>query len=253
MSGAAIPGQRLGHSSAVPRTGATIALHHRRVRVRGKLVAMAVLAAVVASALLLVTGRAGAGGDVCRERAAAAEERRELVTGAGAEVLVIGDSYSVGLGVKPAESWPTRLSGRVRVDGFSGSGFSYAASGCPGVDFATRAQTAVRDDSGLVVVQGGLNDFDQPVAEIESGFDRLMKEIGGREVLVVGPVSAPVRADAVPKVDAVLARLAEEHGATYLPMRDLELPYLPDLLHLTPEGHRMFGDVVAEAVADATG
>lgn len=217
--------------------------------VRGKLVATAVLAALVASVLLLVSGRAGAGGDGCRERAAAAEERRELVTGSGPETLVIGDSYSVGLGVKPAESWPTRLPGRVRVDGFSGSGFSYAASGCPGVDFATRARSAVRDDTGLVVVQGGLNDFDQPVAELESGFERLLKEVGDRRVLVVGPPSAPERADAVPELDAVLARLAEEHGADYLPMRDLELPYLSDRLHLTVEGHRMFGDVVAEAVA----
>lgn len=171
------------------------------------------------------------------------------MTGSGPETLVIGDSYSVGLGVKPAESWPTRLTGRVRVDGFSGSGFSYAASGCPGVDFATRAHSAVRDGSGLVVVQGGLNDFDQPVAEIESGFDRLMEEVGDRRVLVVGPPSAPERAYAVPTVDAVLARLAEEYGAAYLPMRDLKLPYLPDRLHLTAEGHRMFGDVVAEAVA----
>lgn len=217
----------------------------------GALVA-GLVAVLAAASIAVLAGRAGAD-DACARFTRSAEERRELVTGAGADVLVIGDSYSVGLGVKPAESWPTRLPGRVRVDGFSGSGFSYAASGCPGVDFATRARTAVRDDSRLVVVQGGLNDFDQPVAEIESGFDRLMKEIGDRRVLVVGPPAAPERADAVPMVDAVLARLAEEYGAAYLPMRDLDLPYLPDQLHLTPEGHARFGDVVAEAVADLRG
>lgn len=217
---------------------------------------MAVLATVVVVGLVagivaVATGRAGAS-DGCATRQAAAEERRELVTGTGAEVLVIGDSYSVGLGVKPAESWPTRLSGRVRVDGFSGSGFSADASDCPGVDFATRAGTAVREATGLVVVQGGLNDFDQPASQIEAGFERLMRAIGDRPVLVVGPPSAPGRSGAVPAIDALLARLSREYGAAYLPMRDLDLRYLPDELHLTVEGHWMFGDAVASEVVSRT-
>lgn len=246
MSGTAI--RDFDNSLSIGRTAAPFMSHPPGVHRRGLvLVATVVVAGLVAAIVAVATGRAGAT-DVCRDFRTAAEERRELVTGAGAEILVIGDSYSVGLGVKPAESWPTRLPGRVRVDGFSGSGFSYAASGCPGVDFATRAATAVRDRTGLVVVQGGLNDFDQPASEIEDGFARLMKDIGDREVLVVGPPSAPLRADAVPDVDAVLARLAEEYGAAYLPMRDVDLTYLPDELHLTAEGHARFGDVVADAV-----
>lgn len=209
--------------------------------------ATAVVAVLVAAVIAVLTARAGAD-DACTRFSKAADERRALVTGSGPETLVIGDSYSVGLGVKPAESWPTRLPGRVRVDGFSGSGYSYAASGCPGVDFATRAETAVRPATGLVVVEGGLNDFDQPVSEIDAGFRRLMKVIGDRPVLVVGPADAPSRAEQVPVLDEQLSLLAKEYGARYLPMSDLVLPYLDDGLHLTAEGHRIFGDRVAAAL-----
>ena len=206
--------------------------------------AAAVVAVLVAAVMAVLTARAGAD-DTCARFSKAAEERRALVTGSGQETLVIGDSYSVGLGVKPAESWPTRLPGRVRVDGFSGSGYSYAASGCPGVDFATRAETAVRPATGLVVVEGGLNDFDQPASEIDAGFRRLMKVLGDRPVLVVGPADAPSRADHVPVLDEQLARLSEEYGVRYLPMSDLDLPFLPDGLHLTAAGHQVFGDRIA--------
>jgi acyl-CoA thioesterase I len=212
-------------------------------------VATVVVAALVAAAVAIATGRAGASNG-CVAGHAAADDRSELVTGAGPETLVIGDSYSVGLGVKPAESWPTRLPGTVRVDGFSGSGFSAEASGCAGVDFATRAETAVRDTTRLVVVQGGLNDFDQPAAEIEAGFYRLMRLIGDRPVLVVGPPDAPARSAEVPDIDELLARLTKEYGAAYLRMRDHDLTYLPDALHLTVEGHRRFGDIVAGALAE---
>lgn len=210
-----------------------------------------VVAAVAVLTLAVVADRAGAS-EQCVRFTAAADQRRALVTGTGKDVVVIGDSYAVGLGVLPAESWPTRLAGQVRVDGFSGSGFSVGASGCPGVDFANRAASAVRAATDLVVVQGGLNDFDQPEADVEAGFDRLVEALddvpGDRPVVVVGPPDAPERSGTVPDVDALLERLAADHGLTYVSMRGLSLPYLPDDLHLTPRGHRMFGQAVAKAV-----
>ena len=81
------------------------------------------LIVAVVTAGLLVMARAGADTDRCNDRRTAARQRAQLVTGSGDAVLVIGDSYSVGLGVGADRSWPTRLPGRVQVDGFSGSGF----------------------------------------------------------------------------------------------------------------------------------
>jgi acyl-CoA thioesterase-1 len=158
---------------------------------------------------------------------------------------VIGDSWSVGLGLASSEmSWPSRLPGEVHVAGFSGTGLSNTA-GCAGESFAERAGAAVPDDASLVVVEGGLNDYDQPPAAIAAGFGRLMAALAGHRVVVVGPASAPSRADAIPRVDALLSALATTYGVGYVSTADLALPYLPDGLHLTAVGHRLFGDAVA--------
>lgn len=186
----------------------------------------------------------------CARFAKTSAARAAEDTGAGAPVVVIGDSYSVGLGLdRPMRSWTAHLDGRVRVAGFSGSGFSAGASGCGEVSYADRAPEAVDGSPALVVVQGGLNDFDQTDADIGSGFGRLMRALGDRPVVVVGPVLAPSRAAAVPRVDRLLERLAREHGVTYVRTTGLRLEYLPDRLHLTEAGHRTLGEYVAERVA----
>jgi len=174
-----------------------------------------------------------------------------IVTGDGEPVLVIGDSWSVGLGQDDlARSWAAGLPGEVHVAGFSGSGFSAGASGCGRVSFADRATTALATRPQLVVVEGGLNDFNQPAAAIERGFRDLMADLAGHPVVVVGPAAAPARADAVPRVDELLADLSEAFGVPYVATSDLELDYLADRLHLTEGGHEEFGAAVAERIAE---
>jgi acyl-CoA thioesterase I len=222
------------------------------VHIRGAwFVAVGLVASVAATGLLVMT-RAGADTDHCADFRAAARERAELVTGEGDDVFVIGDSYSVGLGVHATQSWPTRLVGRVEVEGFSGSGFSRGASPCGDVSYGARAARNLPERSErpeVVVVEGGLNDFDQPRRAIRDGFANLMTELDGRRVLVVGPAPAPARAAAAPGIDALLERLSQRYGVGYLSMIDAELSYLADDLHLTPEGHREFGDRVATALS----
>jgi acyl-CoA thioesterase-1 len=223
-------------------------------RLRVHLVVTLIAVALLAAISLQLTGRAiGDDADRCARFAGSSADRASLDAGSGPLVAVIGDSYSVGLGLdRPARSWPSRLPGRVHVDGFSGSGFSARASGCGRVSFADRAATAARG-ADLVVVEGGLNDTDRSDAEIRAGFERLMASLAGRDVLVVGPVAAPARAAAVGRVNALLAWLAADAGAAYLPMTDLALPYLDDRLHLTEAGHDTFGERVADAVDAALG
>ena len=100
-----------------------------------------------------------------------------------------------------------------------------------------------------MVIEGGLNDFDRTEAEITAGFTRLVRAVGDRPLLVVGPPPAPFRGRYVARVDALLGDLAARHGATYLSMKDADLPYLDDGLHLTPAGHEEFGDLVAGRIA----
>ncbi|MDN4171556.1 SGNH/GDSL hydrolase family protein [Nocardioides sp. SOB77] len=228
-------------------------------RPSGRSLALALCLLLVVGVLLvqLAERARGDGTNRCERFTADSAERAEIVTGAGRDVVVIGDSWSAGLGLDEiGTSWPSRLAGRVRVAGFSGSGFSAGASACgPSVSFAERAAGALRGPVDLVVVEGGLNDVDQPDAAIRAGFERLMDRVearaGGAPVVVVGPATAPSRAARVPRVDQLLAGLAEQHAATYVPTSGLDLAYLDDRLHLTPEGHRAFGDAVAAAIAAA--
>jgi acyl-CoA thioesterase-1 len=214
---------------------------------RRGLVLVALLIAVLS---VYVAARAGGAKPTrCERFSAAAAARADEVTGSGRRVVVIGDSYSAGLGLTDITgSWPTRLPGEVHVAGFSGSGFAAHASPCGRVSFADRAPAALRGGADLVVVEGGLNDSDQPPAAVRAGFRRLMAELDGHPVVVVGPVAAPSRASAVPRVDGLLSSLAARYDVAYVRTSHLGLPYLSDRLHLTPAGHASFGDFVAAAL-----
>lgn len=221
-----------------------------------RLVGAAVVAVLVAT---LVAGqwaeRARGASDLrCARHAAQAAERARAVTGSGTPVTVIGDSWSVGLGLEdPTASWPSRLPGRVTVAGFSGSGFSPRASRCRDVSFADRAAAGIGagslGDAGLVVVQGGLNDHDQSTVSVVVGFHRLMRVLAGRRVVVVGPATAPSRRSSVARIDQTLAALARGYAVPYVRTSDLVLSYSPDRLHLSAAGHRAFGDAVAGRLA----
>ncbi len=220
--------------------------------VRRRTAAIGALLVFLVVSALIVHGadRAGADADRCRRFAADSAARATQVSGAGQRVVVIGDSWAAGLGLdRPAASWPSRLPGAVHVAGFSGSGFGAHASACARVSFADRAPAALRGGADLVVVEGGLNDYDRPDAEVRAGFARLMSALAGQRVVVVGPASAPSRAGAVPHVDALLASLTKQYGVAYVRTSGLRLDYLGDRLHLTPAGHDAFGDFVASRLA----
>ncbi|WP_182920363.1 SGNH/GDSL hydrolase family protein [Nocardioides cavernaquae] len=221
-------------------------------RWRAFVVALVVTGLLVGFRVSIASGSAAEAQDRCARFAAVSNAREAGVDGAsGRAVLVIGDSWSVGLGLAdPSRSWPAQLSGdQVRVDGFSGSGYAATASRCAGASFAQRARQAARRDYDLVVVEGGLNDFDRPSAEVRSGVRAVLAAFEGTPVVLVGPASAPARRRGVPRIDALLAAEAARAGARYVSTKDLALAYLPDRLHLTPEGHQQFGEFVATAIA----
>lgn len=216
-----------------------------------------VVVLVLLAGLLVIAGGAWSSGAEqrrCERLATARIERAAMVSGSGDSVLVLGDSWSAGRGLDdPAGSWPAQLEGRVHVDGFSGSGFSRGASPCAGRAYADRVDEALRRAGSrpdLVILQGGLNETDRPDDAIRAGARRVLTRLHERgvaagDVVVLGPVAAPRRAAGVPRVDALLADEARRAGVRYFSVTGLDLPYLHDDLHLTPAGHREFGEAVA--------
>ena len=206
----------------------------------------------VGSAVVSAQGAPSVTG-TCRAIAAASAVRHAAVTGDGPRVVVIGDSYSQGAHLPdPRRSWPSMLPGQVVVDGFSGSGFGAAASPCSGEAFGARVARALAQDAALVVVQGGLNDYDVPDAELRAGVRDVLARLDGRRAVLVGPPDAPSRAAQVARVDALLAAEAARAGVPYVRTSGWQLPFLPDRLHLTADGHRTFGEAVAAQVAQVT-
>ena len=50
-------------------------------------------------------------------------------------------------------------------------------------------------------------------------------------------------------MEGLLEALCAEHGVRYVSVSDLRLDYLPDRLHLQPQGHEAFGDAVARRIS----
>ncbi|HEY9564931.1 MAG TPA: SGNH/GDSL hydrolase family protein [Nocardioides sp.] len=189
----------------------------------------------------------------CARFEAQAELRLDAVVGNGPRTVVIGDSWAAGLESRDiGRTWTDQLPGRVTVHAFAGSGFSRTASGCgEAFSYAARAASAPFDEAALVVIEGGLNDFDRPASEITVGFNAVIDQMVARgveseEIRVIGPARAPSRAGGAIRVDRLLADLAERRDIAYVSVIDLELDYLDDQLHLTDAGHAMFGSVVQE-------
>jgi acyl-CoA thioesterase-1 len=188
----------------------------------------------------------------CRDIRAASEERRAVVSQQGGpRTAVIGDSWSQGSDLAdPSGSWPSRLEGHVVVDGFGGSGFTAEASPCQGVAFPLRVDRALATDPDLVVVQGGLNDFDVSASVVREGAEEALRRLEGHQVVVVGPAPAPRRAPGAARVDALLAEVTAAAGVPYVSTSGWKLEYLPDHLHLTPAGHAEFGAAVEDEISD---
>ena len=217
----------------------------------GKVTAAAI--ALAATAFVAVEGEDAQAtwAERCRAVEAQSQVRQSQVTGTGARVAVIGDSWSQGYRLdEPVGSWPAQLPGQVWVDGFAGSGFSLTASPCAGVSYAARTAPALATDPDLVVVQGGLNDFDMPAAQVRAGALEVLDALAGRAVVVVGPAAAPRRAAGAAEVDRMLSEVAEEVGVPYVRTYDWELDYLADRLHLTTAGHVDFGRRVAAVITE---
>lgn len=168
--------------------------------------------------------------------------------------VVLGDSYTAGLGLHdPKLAWSTllgRLEGwRTYAEAVSGTGFTTDGP-CEGQDYASRLPKALAHHPQVLVIQGGLNDAYSPRDSRSAGLTRLLDRSSKvPRVIVVGPPAAPrVRKPALQRVDEELRAACRPPRCTYVSTLGWELRFAPDQLHLTAVGHLQFAVRVSGAL-----
>ncbi|MEF3404793.1 SGNH/GDSL hydrolase family protein [Agromyces sp. CCNWLW203] len=189
----------------------------------------------------------------------------------GAEVLIIGDSYTEGYGITPGTDWAHLVVADrgwdATIDGISGTGFTQgaAADGRTGIDYASRLRSHADDDSSydLVVLQGGLNDLFVPAAEQRDNVAAAVRaahaawpEAG---VVVFGPI-APFGGFGDRDDAGIIRTAAGEAGALYIdpvsPSLWLDEANSPEFdlgdgLHVNEAGQEHLAERFVEALLDA--
>lgn len=186
----------------------------------------------------------------CQQNAERARERNAVVTGHGRRVVVIADSWGIGRGIDPHQTWPVYLNGEIHVDAFGGSAYSDVDwNHCGNVSLADRAPAALAHGADLVVVEGGLNDVHRSDAEIRAGVARLIDEVKDYPAVILQPPTTPNRGASIKRVDAIMSQMADKAGIPYIPTADIKLTFRSDGLHPDAAGHRVFGKTVARRIA----
>ncbi|GAA3651258.1 SGNH/GDSL hydrolase family protein [Microbacterium marinilacus] len=174
-------------------------------------------------------------------------------------IAVLGDSYSAGDEASDRGSrWTDRLVAldpqlTLLLDAVPSTGF--VNDGQCGADaFGTRIDPLVREATradGFLVIQGGLNDVHVGPDDVERAAAAVLDAASSAPgVAVIGPLDVPGHDDE-DEVDAVLSRLAQERGLTYVSTLGWDLPVGSDGVHLTADGHGEYARRVLDALVDA--
>ncbi|WP_165906034.1 SGNH/GDSL hydrolase family protein [Agromyces badenianii] len=145
----------------------------------------------------------------------------------GAEVLIIGDSFTEGYGIAPGTDWAHLVADdrgwQATIDGVSGTGFTQglAADGRTGLDYANRVRRHA--DAGgaydLVILQGGLNDLLVPAATERANVAATVQAARtawpDADVIVFGP-TAPFGGGGNRDESGAIRAAATETGAVYI-------------------------------------
>ncbi|WP_284984602.1 SGNH/GDSL hydrolase family protein [Arthrobacter sp. efr-133-TYG-118] len=115
-------------------------------------------------------------------------------------VVIIGDSLSTGHGTSPAEAWPNLVENdpgfqqvQATIVNAAHDGSGYVSVGENGSTFGSQVDTAVTDETRLVLFFGSENDMGTAPGETEAAAARAFASVKSRapqaDILVVGPPS----------------------------------------------------------------
>ena len=123
-------------------------------------------------------------------------------------VVIIGDSLSTGHGTSPDDAWPKLVENDPGFQQFQATivnaahdGSGYVSVGEDGSTFGSQVDTAVTDETRLVLFFGSENDMGTAPGETEAAAARAFASVKSRapqaDILVVGPPSYTSSPEAV--------------------------------------------------------
>jgi acyl-CoA thioesterase I len=143
--------------------------------------------------------------------------RAETIT-----LLALGDSLTAGLGLDPAQAFPTRLEAALKAKGHNIVVMNAGVSGDTASQGAARLDWALSDGVDGVLIELGANDALRglPPEQAEQALDEILSKLKQRKlpVLLLGMKAPPnLGPDYGTKFDAIYPELAAKFGTALYP------------------------------------
>lgn len=204
------------------RGGQTALGRSKRRRPSRPAVALGAMSLGVAALVVLVPSMS----DACQSSATSQSARIASAIAGGSEVLIVGDSYTVGRGSSDQlHGWAQMLTAseawRSTIDGIPGTGYANGGSGSRSRNtYLPRIATHADLRPDLVLVQGSQNDWNVGADVLERRVAttlRLAKHQWPDAVVVaIGPSAPLPRADSTHGIDAAVAAGARSAEVAYI-------------------------------------
>ena len=137
-------------------------------------------------------------------------------------LVVLGDSLTAGLGLKPGQAFPDQLQAALRAKGFDVDVVNAGVSGDTSEDGLARYEWSVPADANALIVEVGANDMLRglPPAETKKALAAILDKAKAAHLpaLIAGMLAAPnLGADYDSAFDAIYPALAKASGAILYP------------------------------------
>ncbi len=167
-------------------------------------------------------------------------------------IVAFGDSLTAGLGVRPEESYPSRLEARLRAEGYAYRVVNAGVSGDTTAGGLRRVDWALKSKPEIVIVALGANDAlrGQDLKSVRANLDTIVARFqkAGARVLVAGMEVPPnYGARYAAEFRALFADVARKRGVAFMPFLLDGVAATPSLnqadgIHPTAEGYRVLVD-----------
>jgi acyl-CoA thioesterase-1 len=175
-------------------------------------------------------------------------------------IVFLGDSISAGLGVRPEETFPALIEGKIRAAGLPFETINAGVSGDTSAGGLRRIDWLLQRKIDALVIELGANDGFRgvPLASLKANLEAIIEKAKARnpqiKIVIAGMQVPPnLGAEYAADFQKVFAEVAKDKEAALIPFllagvggrRDLNQP---DLIHPTAAGHKFIAETVWQTI-----